>query len=201
MAWKNASLCLLGALLSFNVQANEPLWWVTSEESPTVVPLYGGEPNPFPTRAEPPPPVQPKLDEEATIVGLSEDELRSAALLEDIRKMLASEQILTPNIFTIKIAGYLDANRAPKVLINGRWLGVGDEVRVSVTTAQKFEEMVEELKQLDRELFRTISEDIQGKMALAENYLLTITDIRPDAVTFSDLADEKHVISYTGVGL
>lgn len=201
MGWKSASLCLLAALLSFNAQANEPLWWVTSEESPTVVPLYEGEPTPFPTRQEPVQVVQPRLEEDVVIVGPSEEELRAAALVEKIRKMLEREQVLNPDIFAIKIEGYLNANNDPKVLINSRWLGVGDDVQISVTTAQKFEEMVEELKQLDKKTFLTVAADIEEKMSVAENYLLTITDIQQDVVTFRDMAGEKHVISYAGVGL
>lgn len=174
-------------------QSQEPEWRVSNANPPRVVPLYAGQSNPFPLKEPPPavlpPPVleEPEVDEAAQALLEAQERAQSA---------VRSSSALLPNLTGVNPDGYLAGLKGPMVLLGGRWYGPNHSVAVPVNINPAATAAVEELKELDNQLYEQLLAELNAKLAAQGSVNIRIKAIAPDEVTFATpMGDRAKPIS------
>lgn len=188
----------------------EALWRVESEVPSQQVPLYDGQPSPFPIK-EPPPPPEPE-EEEVAQAEEQEPELtpeqrlaqqrtqRAASLMSRIREILKQESAFAPDLSVVVIEAIVSGQAGDMALIRGKWFFEGDYIETPVQTANNLLTLMSGLEQADENLAEIVQEEVETKLAEAGPERVLIREIAEDGVTLRLPDGHNHVISFNSQG-
>lgn len=157
------------ALLTSSLNAQENLLWKTRNAvSPTAVPMYSDQPNPFPAAPEP-----AEADPNAEAAALLEQERMKEIALNNARTAVSSGQGLEPLINSLRVGGMLEGIRGARVLINNEWVGKGSQVKVRQVKSANVEQTIKALADLDESAATELTGQLNQQ--LSQNSFTTLT--------------------------
>ncbi|MFZ2586551.1 MAG: hypothetical protein WAZ18_00275 [Alphaproteobacteria bacterium] len=172
-----------------NAQSVEAEWRVTNTESPTVVPAYAGQANPFPT-----------ITEQVVVVAptpeVSEADLKNrekADILQQARNIINGNQAFVANLDNIQFDGYMEGLRGKKVLMKGSWIGIGQTINVPVKGAKNAYAMLEKLQALDVSLANQVKAELDAKLIKKAVTDIKVVDITKEKVTLVEGSQRYEV--------
>lgn len=164
-----------------SAQSQEPEWRVTNPYPPRVIPLYNGQPNPFPY----------KIEEAAPVIQISDEALAAAEAERTLNKLrsnaedaVRSGNALLPDTSKLSVGGYLKGARGEMVLMNGNWYGVGQKVRVPSIINPETIHRLESLKGVDDELMTRLATQLDQRRREEQAGNLTLHRITAKEITF-----------------
>lgn len=176
------ALTLLALAPSMALAQNmEAEWRVVSTVSPTVVPEYQGQPNPFPTI----PLAQAQEEAGPTEEDISEAERTKAEILSRARALINSNAVFRPNLSGIAFDGYLKGAQGERVFAQGRWHGVGSAFSVPVAGAAQAYNTIQSLREIDPALADEVTAELNARLSASNRLELKITSVSPKEVVLS----------------
>ncbi|MFZ2619730.1 MAG: hypothetical protein WAX89_02560 [Alphaproteobacteria bacterium] len=191
---------LVFASLSLSVHAQEVLWSVDNSDESEIVPLYEGQNNPFFTYAKPPEVKAQEVEEAKDAAELERQRINNAAgqILQRIRAQLDSGQFSSPQVYGLKIDGYLkSATGEPKVLIKNEWKGVGDLISVATQVADKVSGLLAELSVYSPTAAEKMADEVEEKVKFINSYELRLYKINSQQIELKDSEGKIFVIAYS----
>lgn len=163
-------------------QSMDAEWRVLNEvASPTVVPTYQGQANPFPITPLP----QTVKVEQQPEEELSEAERTKAETLASARQLINSNAVFRPSLEGIVFDGYMKGAQGERVFSEGQWHGLGSEFHVPVRGAQQAYNIIENLRNLDAALADQVTSELNARLSASKDLILKITNISNKEVTLS----------------
>jgi hypothetical protein len=164
------------AALAQNMEAE---WRVVNTASPTAVPDYAQQPNPFPITPEVEVVVQPVVEE------VDETERTKAEALANARALITSNAVFRPRLEGIVFDGYMKGAQGEKVFAQGRWHGVGSGFRVPVRGADQAYRTIDNLREIDAALADEVAAELNARLSTSSQLELKITKLSNKEVTLS----------------
>lgn len=204
MAWISSILCLfVGVFMLAPAQAQaqsvEALWRIENVLEPTVPPAYNNNISPFPIKQRPVErvvePEQPEIDPQEAARAQSRA-LRAASLLSQIREILRNDSAFSEDVSGVKVAATSLGFNNNRALINGQWVGVGEEVRVPVVAAERVTSLLAQLEGLDSRLADIVRDGVEERLQASREATIEIVRIEPERVIFKNNRDKDIVISF-----
>ena len=192
----------------FAQMRSEALWRVENNLPSQPVPLYDGEPSPFPVR-QPPPPPEP---EDPEVMVNSEPVLtpaqraaqqranHAASLMSRIRERLTDNKAFEPDLSSVAVEAIVSGNAGEMALIKEKWKFEGDYIKTDAQTNTRLLELQFNLQQADENLASMVQEEIRERFNKSEPYNLLIKEITPTGVTLRLPNGGSHVISFRSRG-
>ena len=189
----------------------EALWRVDNNLPSRAVPLYDGEPSPFPIK-EPPPPPEPEEPQAAEVVVNPEPVLtpaqraaqrragRARSLLSRIREMLANNNAFGPDFSSVVVDAIVSGKNGGMALIKDEWRFKGDYIKTSVLNTQSLMGLLLKLQQADNNLARMVETEIRENREEIGPFNLLIKNIDPTGVTLRLPDGGSHVITFNSKG-
>lgn len=209
MGWKsmpNVSLKFL--LVAFTLcaltgWAKEPAWRVNSDEASETVPPYTGDGNPFPVRKQPPKQVveKPKTRREVKAVPIDLGPLRVAGILAELRDIFSSGNFGQPDLSSLEVQGRLLGKNGGAILLRNRWLKVGDQVTVAVSSVGKVQGLLAALDRLDPILAEEMRGELDKRLSESNMSALTITSLSGKSIELKDANNRVYQVSFVRKGL
>lgn len=188
----------------------EALWRAESEAPSQQVPVYDGEPSPFPIK-QPPPPPEPEesdqqADEEQAPQLTPEQRIaqqraeRAASLMSRIRDILKADSAFKPDLSGIVIEAVVSGEAGDMALVKNKWFFEGDYIQTPVKTANSLMTLMSGLEQADENLADIVSEEVQTKLAEAGPERVLVRQIENKGMTLRLPGGHTHVISFNSQG-
>jgi hypothetical protein len=162
-------------------QTMEAEWRVINTVSPSTLPDYQGQPNPFPMVALP----EPVVEEAPTEPEISEEERTKAEVLARARDLINSNAVFRPNLDGLVFDGYLKGVQGEKVLARGQWHAVGGKFSVPVKGAEQAYQTIQALRDLDNALADEVTAELNQRLSASSRLDLKITSISNKEVVLS----------------
>jgi hypothetical protein len=197
-------IALFGFLISATAfsavaQSSDLLWRVENLTPVEQVPDYNAYESPLPQQQQNPADLLPPPDFE---VALSAAELaerersrRTARLLEEIRKLMGSDNVFAPDLSGLSVNGIVQARGEFSALMQGQWVKVDDIISVPVKGVIKAYEMLGELETLDEDLAEIVGEELEDKIETASQLDLTVKEINVGTIELVGPNGEHQVLS------
>ena len=210
-AWIAVLATLLAATAASAQVRGEALWRVDSQTLSQQVPLYDGQPSPFPIKLPPPPP-EPEVAEGEEGVEPAEPQLtsqqriaqqraqRAASLMSRIRDILKQEEAFQPDLSGVIVEAIVSGGAGEMALVKGKWYFEGDYIQTPVVTANNLLTLMTGLESADEGLAQIVSDEVQAKLAKAGPERVLIRDISDRGIKLRLPGGHNHVISFSGSG-
>lgn len=188
----------------------EALWRVESEIPSQQVPLYDGQPSPFPVKQPPPPPEpeegeevvqmerEPQLTPEQRIA--QQRAQRAASLMSRIRDILKQEDAFRPDLSGVVIEAIVSGQAGDMALIKGKWFFEGDYIETPLQTANNLMTLMAGLKEADENLAGIVQEEVEDKLAEAGPGRVLVRDVNEKGITLRMPGGHNHVINFNTRG-
>lgn len=179
--------------------SNEVLEWKVENSRKELErpPAYAtGERTPFPVK-ERPVVVQPKFTPQDE--ALTESQLKAmeaADLLNEIRSVLARDDIFSVDVTNLVVDGVLFGEDGPSVLVDNVWYKEGSVIDVPAMAKESLLALLAELEVLDPSVADVVEGQVEGKVASVKSLTIKIVSVEEDKVTLMDDENQTHVISF-----
>lgn len=200
------ALAALAATHAYAQVRGEALWRAQSETPSQQVPLYDGQPSPFPIK-QPPPPPEPEVVEgeeaEEVVPQLTPEQRiaqqrtqRAASLMSRIRDILKKDEAFRPDLSGLIVEAVVSGEAGDMALIKGKWFFEGDYIQAPVATANSLMTLMAGLEGADKNLAQIVNDEVQAKLADAGPQKVLIRDISEGGVKIRMPGGHNHVISF-----
>lgn len=173
---KKYIFALVVLTIASNSHAQEILLWkVENSLSPTIVPLYDGQPSPFPK-------IEVKKTEPVSDTLSAEAEAARKARLEALaraQKILNSKDAFKPELGVIQVNGVIQGVQGTRALISNQWVKVGQTMQVRAGRTPEVNNAIEMLRQYDADAANQLEEKLQQRYAENPYLTLKIKKIEP----------------------
>lgn len=176
-------LLLVLAMVSGHAAAQsvEAEWRVTNEVSPTVVPLYKQQANPFPVREE----VKVEMEEPLPEDQVAAEAQYRAGVIARARDLLNSNKVFKPDTSSIVFDAYLKTGEGERVLYDDNWLAIGESIDAPVKGAQEAYDTIREVENVDADMAKTLRDELQTRLSSASTIAMKIIAITEENVVVS----------------
>jgi|GEM_PF-6898614 len=170
-----------GIVWAASARAEDLLWRVSNNVTPTVVPAYAGQLSPFPYIKKDVKQVTPTLSAEE----LAEQKQRARALQQAELVLSNVRRALVPQLDAVRVEGVISGQAGTKVLLNNNWVGVGTHVPVPLVRSQAAQQALSMLHEYDSIAADKLEHRFADLMSRNTLVNLTVSKIDSKGVTFS----------------
>lgn len=188
-------------LSSKGVLASALEWRVQTDiKKLEVLPAYAGERTPFKVSEKPKvikKRVVKQIEKPKELTPEQVKALRAADVLNEIRGVLAREEIFNADLTTVEVDALMSIEGEKSALIKNRWYEEGSKLDVPVAAKENLLNLVDNLKQLDESLASVVDTQVKEKIQMVKNLSLKVERIDERQVYFIDEQGNEHVIKFT----
>lgn len=163
-------------------QTVEPEWRVINTEPAQAVPLVEGPVNPLPQ-------VKEEVVPEVVVPVRTEEDIRKEAMraqLEGLMQFVDGAPVVAPDMASVRVGGYMVGPKGGAVLMNGKWMKVGDSFKVGSRARPEASSTLQLLKSMRDGEADTMAARLEARMANPAPVTLKIIAISEKQVEVGD---------------